>query len=69
MVEPLGDRLDGYFHFHGLRGALLLELDRKAEAREAFNRAIALANTAAEAAHIRQHLDRLSAEAKAAGVR
>jgi RNA polymerase sigma-70 factor (ECF subfamily) len=23
MVEPLGDRLDGYFYFHGLRGHLL----------------------------------------------
>jgi len=63
LVEPLGERLDGYFHFHGLRGALLLELGRKAEAREAFNRAIALANTAAEAAHIRQHLDRLADDA------
>ena len=29
------------------------------EARVAFDRAIALANTPAEAAHIRQHLDRL----------
>ena len=32
-----------------------------AEARAAFDRAIALANTAAEAAHIRLHLDRLAA--------
>ena len=30
------------------------------EARVAFDRAIALANTAAEAAHIRQHLDRIA---------
>jgi RNA polymerase sigma-70 factor (ECF subfamily) len=59
MVEPLADRLSGYFHFHGLRGGLLLQLGRGAEAREAFDRAISLANTAAEAAHIRQHLDRL----------
>ncbi|TIW78370.1 MAG: RNA polymerase sigma factor, partial [Mesorhizobium sp.] len=29
------------------------------EARIAFDRAIALANTAAEAAHIRMHIDRL----------
>ncbi len=62
LVEPLTERLAGYFHLHGLRGALLLELGRKAEAREAFDRAIALANTAAEAAHIRQHLDRLMAD-------
>src|SRR5690606_13665495 len=24
MVEPLEDRLSGYFHFHGLRGGLLM---------------------------------------------
>ena len=60
MVEPLEDRLAGYFYFHGLKGALLSQLDRFEEARESFGRAIALANTPAEAAHIRQHLDRLS---------
>lgn len=61
VVEPLAGALDGYFHFHGLKGGLLMQLGRKAEARVAFNRAIALANTAAEAAHIRQHLDRIEA--------
>ena len=60
MVEPLGERLAGYFYFHGLKGALLDQLGRADEARESFARAIALANTPAEAAHIRQHLDRLS---------
>lgn len=59
MIEPLAARLSGYFHFFGLRGALLLQLGRASEARSAFDRAIALANTAAEAAHIRRHLDRL----------
>jgi RNA polymerase sigma-70 factor (ECF subfamily) len=59
MIEPLAERLSGYFHFHGLVGALNLELGRTAAARVAFDRAIALAGTAAEAAHIRQHLDRL----------
>jgi len=63
MIEPLADRLDRYFHFHGLRGALLSELGRPAEAAEAFCRAIALANTPAEAQHIRAHLDRLQAAA------
>jgi RNA polymerase sigma-70 factor (ECF subfamily) len=63
MIEPLGDRLAGYFHYHGARGAFLLQLGRAGEARAAFDRAIALANTAAEAAHIRQHLDRLMREA------
>jgi RNA polymerase sigma-70 factor (ECF subfamily) len=61
MVEPLGERLAGYFYFHGLKGALLDQLGRPDEARESFNRAIALAHTPAEAAHIRQHLDRLQA--------
>ena len=62
LVDPLAERLSGYFHFHGLRGALNLELGRHAAAREAFGRAIGLANTAAEAAHIRQHLDGLARE-------
>jgi RNA polymerase sigma-70 factor, ECF subfamily len=63
LIDPLGERLAAYFHFHGVRGAMLLELGRPAEAREAFDRAIALARTPAEAAHIRQHIDRLQAEA------
>jgi RNA polymerase sigma-70 factor (ECF subfamily) len=68
MIEPLAPQLAGYFHYFGLRGALLLQLGRPDEAREAFGRAIALANTAAEAAHIRQHLDRLVADSASAGV-
>ncbi|MDO8901568.1 MAG: RNA polymerase sigma factor [Phenylobacterium sp.] len=63
LIDPLAERLAAYFHFHGVRGAMLLELGRSAEAREAFDRAIALARTPAEAAHIRQHIDRLQAEA------
>lgn len=63
MIEPLANRLGGYFHYFGARGALLLQLGRADDAREAFNRAIALANTPAEAAHIRMHLDRLQVEA------
>ncbi|RUX56347.1 RNA polymerase sigma factor, partial [Mesorhizobium sp. M7A.F.Ca.US.014.04.1.1] len=59
MIEPLEERLSGYFHFFGLKGGLLMQLDRGDEARVAFDRAIALANTAAEAAHIRMHIDRL----------
>ena len=62
MIEPLEGRLAGYFYFWGLSGALLLQLGRPAEAKSAFDRAICLANTPAEAAHIRGHLDRLMAE-------
>jgi len=67
MVEPLGERLSGYFYFHGVRGAFLLELGRAEEARIAFDCAISLANTPAEAAHIRMQLDRLMKDATAAG--
>lgn len=62
MMEPLAPQLQGYFHYFGVRGVLLAKLGRDEEAREAFDRAIALANTAAEAAHIRTHLDRLMVE-------
>lgn len=64
MLEPLASKLNGYFYFFGVQGALLTQLGRKEEARMAFNRAIALANTAAEAAHIRLHLDRLQKDAE-----
>ena len=60
MIEPLASDLQNYFYFFGVRGNLLLLLGREAEARVAFDRAIALARTPAEAAHIRQHLDKLS---------
>lgn len=60
MIEPLGDPLASYFYFHGLRGALLKQLGRAAEARAAFSQAVALANTPAEAAHIRGQIESLS---------
>ena len=69
MIEPLGERLSGYFHFFGVRGALLMQLGRNEEARVAFNRAIALANTSAEAAHIRTHLDRLMQDSQQGGTK
>ncbi len=60
MIEPLAPKLGSYFYFHGARGAFLKELGRYDEARIAFDRAIALANTPAEAAHIRDQIERLS---------
>lgn len=60
LIEPLATKLASYFYFHGARGAFLLELGRDEEARIAFDRAIALANTAAEASHIRYQLDRIA---------
>nr|WP_246554434.1 RNA polymerase sigma factor [Bradyrhizobium ottawaense] len=59
LIEPLAPKLSNYFHFYGVRGAFLMQLGRNEEARVAFDRAIALANTSAEAAHIRMHIDRL----------
>ena len=46
-----------------------MQLGRDHEARVAFDQAIALANSPAEAAHIRMHLDRLISEGSAARVR
>ena len=66
MIEPLAPRLSGYFHFFGLKGGLLMQLGRAAEARVAFDQAIALATTAADAAHIRLHLDRLLKDSQGA---
>jgi RNA polymerase sigma-70 factor (ECF subfamily) len=66
MIEPLAAPLAGYFHFFGVKGALLLQLGRADEARVAFDQAIALAHTPAEADHIRRHLDRLSNESQPA---
>jgi RNA polymerase sigma-70 factor (ECF subfamily) len=60
MLGPLAKPLAGYFHYFGVKGALLKELGRANEARVAFNQAIALARTAAEAAHIRMNLDSLN---------
>jgi RNA polymerase sigma-70 factor (ECF subfamily) len=62
LIEPLAGKLAGYFYFHGVKGALLRDLGRSEQARETYNRAIALANTAAEAAHIRSQLDRLMSD-------
>jgi RNA polymerase sigma-70 factor, ECF subfamily len=69
MIEPLAPRLSNYFHFFGVRGAFLMQLGRNDEALVAFDRAIALANTSAEAAHIRMHLDRLQRDSSPRGVK
>ena len=65
MIEPLAEALSSYFHFYGVRGYLLMQLGRSAEAQSALRQAISLAHTPAEAAHIRMHLDRLSTFAPA----
>jgi len=67
LIEPLAPRLTGYFHFFGVKGALLLQLGRAEEARAALGQAMALARTAAEAAHIRSQIDRLVDDSRAPG--
>ena len=67
LIEPLAPKLANYFHFYGVRGAFLMQLGRNDEARIAFDRAIALANTSAEAAHIRMHIDRLIRDSQPKG--
>lgn len=62
MIEPLSVALSGYFYFHGVCGAFLTDLGRDAEARDAYGRALGLATTATEAAHIRRQLDRLQSQ-------
>ncbi len=65
IIEPLADKLSGYFYFHGARGFFLRQLERNEEAREAFGRAIGLAGTVGEATHIRRQLDQLEQAATA----
>jgi RNA polymerase sigma-70 factor, ECF subfamily len=62
MIEPLSGPLDDYFNYHGLKGALLVQLNRPLEARNALDKAISLARSPVEANHIRQKLDNLVAE-------
>jgi RNA polymerase sigma-70 factor (ECF subfamily) len=64
LVETLGPKLDGYFYFHGVRGSLLMQTERRQEARQAFDRAIVLAHSPAECAHIRHEIDKLGAQAR-----
>lgn len=61
LMATIAGALDGYFYFHGVRGGLLMQAGNREAARESFDRAIALANSPAEAAHIRMQLDRLRA--------
>jgi RNA polymerase sigma-70 factor (ECF subfamily) len=64
LIQPLETELSGYFYYFGVKGGLLQQLGAPLQAREAFNRAIALAGSPVEAAHIRQHLDQLESDAR-----
>jgi RNA polymerase sigma-70 factor (ECF subfamily) len=60
MIEPLSKKLSDYFYFFGLKGVLLMQLERNEEARAAFDRALELAHTPAEAEQVRINLEKLA---------
>ena len=60
LIRPLEAQLSGYFNYYGVKGRLLMRLGRTHDARAAFNQAIALAHTPADAIHIRHQLDLIS---------
>lgn len=61
LVERLGDAVDGHHAFHATRGELLRLVGRSAEARSAYDRAISLAGSRAEIAHLTRRREQLAA--------
>jgi RNA polymerase sigma-70 factor (ECF subfamily) len=65
LIEPLEPHCERYFYYYGAKGALLRELGRSAEAREAWAKALTLSHTVQEAAYIREQIDGLDGDASA----
>ena len=59
QVDALAEPLAGYHAFHATRADLLRRLGRSAEARTAYDRAIALAGNTAESAYLTRRRDEL----------
>lgn len=59
IIDRLGDALDGYHALHATRAELLRRSRRPAEARAAYDRAIALAGNTAEVAYLSRRRDEL----------
>lgn len=57
MMEPLAGSLDGYYLFHSARAGLLRELDRDAESRDAYARALELTDNELEKRFIEKRLE------------
>lgn len=57
LVEPLAAALDDYHAYHATRADLLRRCGRDAEARDAYDRAVALTGNTAEAAALRRRRD------------
>ena len=60
LVEQLDDALDHFHGFHVTRAELLRAAGREAEARDAYARAIALADNTAEIIHLTRRRDELA---------
>jgi RNA polymerase sigma-70 factor (ECF subfamily) len=56
FIEPLAGELDGYLPYHSARADLLRRLDRRAEAAEAYERAIALVTNPSQRAFLERRL-------------
>jgi RNA polymerase sigma-70 factor (ECF subfamily) len=59
-IDRLAEVLDGYHAFHATRADLLRRLGRGAEARAAYDRAIALAGNPAERGYLTRRRDQLA---------
>ncbi len=60
LLEPLAQPLAGYHAFHAARAELLRRADRPAEARAAYDAALALAGNSAETASLTRRRDELT---------
>ena len=60
IVDQLADALAGYHAYHATRAELLRRLDRRAEARAAYDDALALAGNTAETAYLTRRRDELA---------
>jgi RNA polymerase sigma-70 factor (ECF subfamily) len=56
LVEGLTEQLADYQYFHATRAELLVRLGRPAEARKAFERALALAHTEPEQRFLKRRI-------------
>jgi RNA polymerase sigma-70 factor (ECF subfamily) len=54
--NDLGRLLDDYHYYHATRGELLLDLGRRDEARQAFERALKLAANEQEIVHLKRRI-------------
>jgi RNA polymerase sigma-70 factor (ECF subfamily) len=59
LIEPLAGPLARYFYYHAVRGHLLERIGCTVDAGDAYAAGLGLATSAAEAAQIRNYLDRL----------